>query len=112
MSYVIDLDQIVGHDRRPLIVTVKRNRLVGKTGEAHRRGGVDLRGDGSGLKTHQPRSKLRSGFGDTRSDDLIIEHPSHSHVHQVHLLSSRLLISELFFFFSAILNFALQEHQT
>ena len=71
-SSVTDLDQIMSHDRRSLIVTVTRTRLVRKTTEAHRRGGVDPRGDGSGLKTHQPRSKLRSGFGDTRSDDLII----------------------------------------
>ena len=111
-SSVIDLDQIVGHDRRSFIVIVKTHQAGAKTDEAHQRGALTRVGDVSGLKTHQPRSKLRSRFGDTRSDDLIIQHPSHSHVHQVHLLSSRLLILEFSFFFSATLNFTLQEHQT
>ena len=50
-SSVTDLDQIMDHDRRSQeIVIVKRTRLVRKNDEAHRRDGVDPRGNGSGLK--------------------------------------------------------------
>ena len=72
ISSVTDLDQIVSHDQRSFIVIVKRTRLVRKLTKPTDEVALTRGGDGSGLKTHQPRSKLRSGFGDTRSDDLII----------------------------------------